>query len=160
MRILLDIDGVMVTTPSWKRTEVLDDHFPNFNRTAIDNLLKIINQTNASIVLTTSHKSRFTLSEWKNIFMKRGVSVDSISCLNENTSSLNRKEEILNWAKDEGHQDFVIIDDDRSLNDLPFELKNKCVLTSPLIGLDENAASTAIDILRGSIVRNKNMAMA
>ena len=160
MRILLDIDGVMVTTPSWKRVEVLDDDFPDFNRKAIDNLLKIINQTNASIVLTTSHKSRFTLSEWKSIFMKRGVSVDSISCLSGYTNSLNRKEEILNWAKDESHQDFVIIDDDKSLNDLPLELKSKCVLTSPLIGLDENAASTAIGILKGSSVPSKDLVMA
>jgi len=147
MLVLLDIDGVMVTTPSWRKVELLDDNFSDFNARAVNNLQKIIFETDASIVLTTSHKSTFTIAQWKKIFQKRGIQVDSISCLEKNTGNLNRREEILNWLGNGVPDSFVIIDDDTSLNDLPENIKNKCVITSSLIGLNEAAALSAINIL-------------
>ncbi len=147
MLILLDIDGVMVTTPSWKKVEILNDQFSSFNERAVINLQKIISETNASIVLTTSHKSRFTIHEWKNIFNRRGVTVDSLYCLDNNVNYLSRKDEILNWLGKGITESFVIIDDDKSLNDLPNKIKNKCVITSSMIGLNDESALSAINIL-------------
>jgi len=145
--ILLDIDGVMETTPSWKKVEFLDDQFPAFNRQAVANLQKIISETNASIVLTTSHKSSFSIPQWKTIFSKRGLPVNSIARLDDNTNHLTRKDEILNWLPGNYNQAFVIIDDDKSLNDLPADIKQKCVITSPFLGLNHEAALNAISIL-------------
>jgi HAD domain in Swiss Army Knife RNA repair proteins len=150
MRVLLDIDGVMVTTPSWKQVEVLEDRFSAFNKRATACLQKILSETNASLVLTTSHKSRFNTSEWKSIFKKRGINVSKLECLEKNNLNLNRKEEILNWfdsASQQQDQHFVILDDDKSLNDLPASIKKRCVITSSLIGLNEEAAQQAIGIL-------------
>ncbi len=137
----------MVTTPSWKKIEFLDDELSKFNERAVNNLLKIISETGASIVLTTSHKFSFTLTEWKNIFNKRGIEINSLERLENNLQNLSRKDEILNWFNKGVSQSFVIIDDDKSLNDLPYNIKSKCVITSSLIGLDDEATTHAINIL-------------
>jgi hypothetical protein len=150
MFILLDLDGVMVTTPPWKQVEELDDHFSKFSPKAAGNLQRIITETEASIVLTTSHKSRFSNKEWKDIFHKRGVLVHSISKLSDNTENLSRKAEILNWLEKEVHDNFVILDDDKSLYDLPSFAREKCIITSPLIGLDEVSAVNAIQMLNNT----------
>lgn len=150
MLILLDIDGVMVPGSSWKPVELLNDGFAKFSSKAVINLKKIISETKASIVLTTSHKSKFSVEEWERIFNNRDLKV-SIKKLNETINNLTRKDEILDWFNNRTNQeDFVIIDDDKSLNGLPSNIKVKCVLTSPLIGLDEDSALNAIDILKKS----------
>lgn len=97
-------------------------------------------------MLTTSHKHNYTLEQWNDIFKERGIDVQ-IDRLGGNISNLNRKDEILNWVENSGCEDFVIIDDDKSLNDLPFSLKERLILTSPMIGLTYDKAIQAISIL-------------
>lgn len=148
MTILLDIDGVMVPASSWKRPEFLNDGFPAFSNIAVKALERIISETGASIILTTSHKSKYSISEWHEIFKLRGIKISTIDRLSENSPELSRKEEILKWDFSKfNHQNFVIIDDDKSLNGLPVFLKDKLVLTSPLVGLTDELASQAISIL-------------
>ncbi|WP_281232228.1 HAD domain-containing protein [Flavobacterium gelatinilyticum] len=148
MTILLDIDGVMVPASSWKRPEFLNDGFPAFSNIAVKALERIISETGASMILTTSHKSKYSISEWHEIFKLRGIKVSTIDRLSENSPELSRKEEILKWDFSKlNHKNFVIIDDDKSLNGLPVFLKDKLVLTSPLVGLTDELASQAISIL-------------
>lgn len=148
MLILLDIDGVMVPGASWKVPEVLNDGFPNFSHKAISSLRKILSETSASLMLTTSHKSNYSIPQWKAIFEKRGIQA-SIKKLPDNHHSLNRKDEILHWMQTHPTDDsFIIIDDDTSLNDLPHHLKQKLLLTSPLIGLNDSIAGEAIKRLK------------
>jgi ATP-dependent helicase/DNAse subunit B len=138
MLIFLDIDGVMVPAKSWQRPEILEDGFVAFSSKAVQVLKEVLSQnTNATIMLTTSHKSRFSHSEWKDIFQRRGLNVNQLKSLVENTELLSRKEELLNWFNtNEIHEDFIIIDDDKSLNDLPKFFKDRLILTSSLIGLN------------------------
>lgn len=42
MLVLLDIDGVMVKTASWRPLEILSDGFPAFSEQAIQALVEII----------------------------------------------------------------------------------------------------------------------
>lgn len=147
MKLLLDIDGVMVQAASWKRVELLDDGFYEFMPKAISGLKEIISTTGASIVITSSHKSTYSIVEWKEIFHKRGIDVD-IDKLDDNTNHLSRKEEILNWVKNNDYyENYVIIDDDKSLHELPLNIKEKVVFTQPLIGLKMEDVSDAISIL-------------
>ena len=67
MLLLLDIDGVMIPAKSWKSPEFLDDGFPAFNKKAIASLQCIISE-DVTVILTTSHKSNFSIEEWKNHF--------------------------------------------------------------------------------------------
>lgn len=138
MLILLDIDGVMVPAAGWKVPELLNDGFPDFSVKAVRSLNKIISATSASILLTTSHKSKYSVASWKRIFAARGVNAKVSRLKHNNNKFQSRKDEILHWVEaHRSEQNFVIIDDDKSLNDLPASLKNKLILTSPLIGLSD-----------------------
>lgn len=149
MLILLDIDGVMVPASAWKRPEFLNDGFPVFSNRATEALQKIISETSANLLLTTSHKSNYSISEWNAIFKLRGITVTKIERLEGNSLNTNRKDEILNWFSfTNSKEKFVIIDDDKSLNALPSNLKEKLVLTSPLVGLTMDMAFDAIAILK------------
>lgn len=147
MLIFLDIDGVMVPAKGWKTPELLSDGFPAFSDKASRVLQRLISE-NTTIVLTTSHKANYTIDEWKDIFTKRNIHVEKIKRLDSNVNNLSRKDEILNWfAVNNINGDFVIIDDDKSLNDFPDSLKKNLILTNPIIGLtDEHLESIMIII--------------
>ncbi len=127
----------MVPAKGWKSPELLSDGFPAFSSKASPILQGLISE-NTTIILTTSHKSNYTISEWKDIFRKRGINIEKIETLEINADNLSRKDEILNWfsARDI-HENFVIIDDDKSLHSLPPFLKGNLILISPLVGLTE-----------------------
>jgi hypothetical protein len=137
MLFFLDIDGVMVPAKGWKCPEFLNDGFPAFSSKAIITLQNLISNED-TILLTTSHKAKFSIEEWKNIFKNRGINIENIRALPENLNNLSRKDEIVNWFNVNSiDEDFVIIDDDKSLNELPDFIKENLVQTSPYIGLTE-----------------------
>ena len=147
MLIYLDIDGVMVPASSWRKLEILGDGFPEFSSRATDALNKIVLATNADIVLTTSHKHSFTIEGWIEIFKTRGVIVNKVSRLPQNTTNLTRKEELLRWfTLENSFEKFIIIDDDKSLNGLPENLKNRLIQTSGSVGLTDYLADEALVI--------------
>ncbi len=152
MLIFLDIDGVLVTTPPWKPCDLLEDGFAKFNSDAVNNLNKIISKTNnALIILTSSHRDRYNNEEWDNIFIKRGVLITLTFKLNP-SNKLNRAEEISNYINENNIVDeYLIIDDDKSLHGLSKNIKNRCIVTKSLIGLDENDVDRALQILNGKM---------
>lgn len=138
MLIFLDIDGVMVPAKPWKAPELLQDGFPAFSSTATMVLQQLL-ADGAGIMLTSSHKSNYSIPEWRTIFRNRGIVTGKLGLLDDNISHLNRRQEIENWLKlNLNNENFVIIDDDTSLNDLPPHLKTKLLLTSSHVGLTEN----------------------
>ena len=150
MLILLDIDGVLVPANSWKKPEFLADGFAMFNSRAVKALQRIILETNATVLLTTSHKTKYSLPEWRELFKLRGLNPEKIDCLETDSLQISRKDEILQWhaQKHVPAEEFVIIDDDKMLNDLPEYLKSNLVLTSPSVGLTDDLADEAIAILQ------------
>ena len=149
MLVFLDIDGVMAPAKSWQRPDILEDGFVDFSSKAVTVLQDILAQNpNSTIILTTSHKSRFSLSQWKIIFERRGLNVNKLESLNDNTDFHSRKIEILNWFdSNDVQEDFIIIDDDKSLNDLPTFYKDRLILTSSLVGLNESHWADIQDIV-------------
>ncbi len=147
MLCFLDIDGVMVPAKGWKSPELSDDGFPAFSGKATSTLQNFISDE-VTVMLTTSHKSNFSIEEWKNIFRNRGISIENIKSLPENLKNLSRKDELINWFNvNSVDENFVIIDDDTSLNELPDFLKENLILTSPYIGLTEEHLPTIKSIL-------------
>jgi hypothetical protein len=127
----------MVPAKSWESPKLLDDGFFEFSSAAVFVLQRIITE-DTTIMLTTSHKSRYTLEEWRTIFYRRGIKVNQIRSLDASDFSVNRREEILNWFHfNTTQEEFIIIDDDKSLNALPSFLKDKLILTSSIVGLTE-----------------------
>ena len=152
MIILLDIDGVLVTTPPWKPTEQLSDGFMKFNESATKNLRKLFEETGASIILTTTHRINFDNYKWKEIFKIRGLDFVKISKINDKTQIfelLDRATEIKEWVERYGHdKNYVIIDDDLSINGLSENIKERWVMTKPLLGFNNDAFEKALNILR------------
>lgn len=147
MLLFLDIDGVMVPAKGWKSPEFLKDGFPAFSAKATRALQSLISE-DVTIMLTTSHKSKFSIEEWKSIFKNRGINIERIKSLPENFNNLSRKEEIINWFNvNSVNEDFIILDDDKSLNELSNFLKENLVQTSPYIGLTEEHLDAIQSIL-------------
>lgn len=136
MLIFLDLDGVMVPMAGWKLPKNMDDGFPMFSKKATDALQRLIS-SDTNVILSTSHRDKFTISEWKEIFNRRGLKIEKLSCLESNKNfEKKRKDEILGWFSSHQVNDrFIIIDDDKTLNGLPEHLKQHLILTSPLVGL-------------------------
>lgn len=134
MLLFLDIDGVLVPASSWKAPTLLDDGFPVFSKKATA-VLRTLLGYEPTIILTTSHRNRYSITQWREIFDRRGVKIDKLATLSV-SSSKKRSEEIIEWFESNHVNDgFVIIDDDTSLHGLPPHLKQHLVSTSPLVGL-------------------------
>jgi hypothetical protein len=134
MIILLDIDGVMSPIRSWRSAELMDDGFLVFSQESISVIQKIIT-SDTTIILTSSHRFKYSIEDWKLIFKNRNIIINNLLITDENKSNLSRREEIINWFNINKCDSFIIIDDDTSLNDLPSKIKNNLILTSSLIGL-------------------------
>jgi hypothetical protein len=151
MVILLDIDGVLVTEPPWKKVESDVDGFMLFNKQSATNLATILSETNASVVLTSTHRINFELEKWIQIFAKRGLNIHSISKLNDKRSlaeMLDRGTEIKEWVDQNNLvKNYVIIDDDTSINGLSQSIKDKWVITKPFIGIDEEVKQKVLKLL-------------
>lgn len=135
MLIFLDIDGVMVSGATWKVPENLEDGFPVFLEKAVRSLNSLISD-DSKIILSTSHRDRYTLPEWRQLFQRRGIVVNEIDKISSSHGLRKRKDEILEWfATHPRPLNFLIIDDDKTLFDLPKDLKRHLVITSPTLGL-------------------------
>lgn len=150
MKILLDFDGVMVTTPTWQKVEHLDDGFMAFNESCVEKLVRILFITSADIVLTTTHRIHYHEKDWHQILYNRGVMTDSISKVNQACTFTDlsiRCVEVLEWVIANPNENYVIIDDDKSLRDLPVEIKARWVETQFHKGLTEECSQQALGIL-------------
>lgn len=138
----------MVPAKSWSAPPVLEDGFSMFNIKSVNALNKIIYESKADILLTTSHKGRYSIEKWRSIFKNRGINLNGLNRLPNNYNNLSRLEEITNWYSTSYiAEEFVVIDDDKSLNDFPHYLKKRLVLTKPLIGLTSLHVDDSLRIL-------------
>lgn len=144
--VILDLDGVMITEPPWKKVETEQDGFSKFNKNSCVNLQRIISETKASILLSTSHSNKFNLAKWVDMFKARGIQIDSIGLLEQ--VSNNRATNIIEWVKSNPEANYLVLDDDKRLNDLPVEIKSRCVIMDLMIGLNWEATNKAISILK------------
>ncbi len=154
MIILLDIDGVLETTPSWRKTAHLEDGFMKFNQDAVNNLAKLLADTNAEVVLSSTHRISYSIEKWKELFATRGLYFHTISKLNDKTridQLLDRGTELLEWVNRVGYdKNYVIIDDDLSVGILPSHIKSRWVQVTPHIGFTDENRVEAMWILMGS----------
>ena len=153
--VLLDIDGVMVTTPSWKIPDFLDDGFMKFNEKAVQNLAKLLSLQVCHLVITSTHRVNYNEAAWISILEKRALQPAALSKLNDESSLLpgiTRCAEIQTWYEQHGSvAPSIIIDDDSSLHDLPPTLKEKWVQTAPLKGFDDTAFEKAVLLLQQQV---------
>lgn len=159
MIIFLDIDGVMVPAKSWSPPVLMEDNFPAFSPKATSVLNSLLHpaglkaQEHVKVILTSSHKNRFSVEEWKSIFLKRHIAIEHLEILETQVIGKNRKEEICAWFQEQSISErFVILDDDTSLNELPDSLKAHLVLTSSTIGLNQAHISQIESIIQDKLI--------
>lgn len=89
MKFFLDIDGVMVHANPHRPVELEDDGFYKFNALAVTILKCVLYKTKDEVILSTSHRFKFSTLRWKEIFESRGIEMNHISIIQ--TSYSDRK---------------------------------------------------------------------
>lgn len=148
--ILLDIDGVLVTTPAWRPTPIHEDGFMEFNPIAAKNLARLIERTGATIVLASTHRISYTPEQWIKFFRNRGIVCAGIQKLNKATAIehiTDRATELNEWVANNGNQSYIIIDDDLSIHRLPEHIQARWIKTNPLIGFNDECLERALRLV-------------
>ena len=136
MLIFLDIDGVMVPEKGWKTPELLEDGFPMFTQKSTSALRTLLGSPRTRVILSTSHRHRYSIAQWKRIFSKRGLEITNLGRLAALETPSRRKDEIQQWFSSHPiPKDFIILDDDKSLHALPPPIKKHWVEIPSMIGL-------------------------
>lgn len=151
LKILLDIDGVMVITPTWRQPEFLTDGFMAFDKHCAENLANLLEQNPAEIVLSSTHRIHYDEATWQILLANRGIRVSHVSKINAVTCYGDfqpRDKEVLAWVDNNPYEKFIIIDDDKSLRNLPDNIKKFWIETQFLTGFDKTALERADEIVQ------------
>lgn len=91
---------------------------------------------NTTMVLSSSHRAKFSIEAWKEILNRRNSHAEKVIRFPVSKPAGNRNQEIVDWfgAHHVG-EDFIILDNDKSLNNLPPSLKQLWVKVKPFTGL-------------------------
>lgn len=145
--IILDLDGVLITTPSWKADELDSDGYSKFNESCVENFNTLLERIDAKIWLSSTRRTKKTLSEFNLIFKHRKIIKQIDGFIPEFDDCVSRKEEILKFIDIQQPKNYLIIDDDKSLNDLHLEMKQRLVLTELLKGFGKEELKKAITLI-------------
>lgn len=143
--LILDLDGVLITNPIWKPDEIEEDGYSKFNEECIANLNELLSQYEFEIWLSSSRRRVKTLEEFNLIFANRNIIEPIKSFIPIYDNCKNRKEEIIQFIDELAIENYLILDDDKSLLALPESKKQKLVLTSYFKGFDKESLTLAIE---------------
>lgn len=142
--LILDLDGVLITTPMWKADEIDSDGYSKFNEDCVTNLNKLLSIREFEVWLSSTRRTIKALSEFNQIFKKRNIKTSISGFLPEYDDCRTRKDEILRFIEEHNTSNFLIIDDDKSLNGLEEKYKKKLILTELQKGFDKEKFELAI----------------
>ena len=156
--LFLDIDGVL-NTCWWDRKTPVDKNGYAFDPNAVANLAKIINETGADIVVSSTWKF-MGLPQMLDMWEERGLpgkitdttpnTVSDEVLLDANLEHMEltpiRGMEVQEWLNTKGKKvsHYVILDD---MDNMLPEQQNHFVQTNPTVGITEEDAEKAIAIL-------------
>jgi hypothetical protein len=146
--LILDLDGVLITNPSWKADRIHSDGYSEFNETCVENLNRLLTLAEFDIWLSSTRRTVKTLNEFNLIFKNRGIKKEIVGFLPEYADCRNRKEEILKFITEFKTSDFLIIDDDKSLNGLEIGIKECLILTELTKGFNSEKLKEATEKIK------------
>lgn len=147
LTIILDLDGVLITTPPWKADELHADGYSAFNQSCVDCFNQLLDGLDADIWLISTRRKGKTLSEMQAIFQARGILAPLVGLVPVYHDQMNRKDEALTFIRENNLQHYLIIDDNTLLNRLPREMKQRLVTTRYLMGFNEGKLLEAREVL-------------
>ncbi len=142
--LLLDIDGVLITTPTWKADSLHSDGYSDFNKTCVENLNVLLTKGDFEIWLTSTRRTTKTIDEFNQIFRNRGINSSIKGFVPSYTDSRTRKDEILSFLLENKTSNFLILDDDKSLNGLENHFKERLISTELTKGFNADKLNEAI----------------
>lgn len=145
--IILDIDGVLITTPLWKPDKIHADGYSDFCEKCVQNLNTLTDQSEAKLIISSSRRKQKTLDELNTIFANRGVIKKITGIIPFSAEPKSRLDELTAYITDTGLENYLIIDDDSSLYQLPTSMRQQCVITTYALGFNEAALIAAQAIL-------------
>lgn len=162
--VFLDVDGVLnseETCKKWhektgkggyggffKEEEVCTDENVKWGQDLVNNLKRIITETKAKIVISSTWRKFFSIDKFKEMFKVYGWSDAPVIDMTPKLNSRYRGEEVVAWVKENPIDNYVILDDDTDF--LQFQIAN-FVNTNPNFGLTKEDAEKAIKILTGGV---------
>ena len=146
--LILDLDGVLITTPSWKSDEIDSDGYSKFNEKCVENLNKLLSLSQFEIWLSSTRRTMKTLDEFNLIFANRNIKQKIQGFLPEYKACKNRREEIELFIEEFCVSNFLIIDDDKSLNGLSFGYKKKLISTKLQKGFNGEKFMEVIEMIK------------
>ncbi len=145
--LILDIDGVLITSPPWKPDELHLDGYSQFNRDCVENLNDLLKTNVFEMYLSSTRRTVKTINEFNRIFRNRGIIQNLKGFVPEYPKAKNRREEIEYFLKEFNPKNYLILDDDKSLNDSKVEMKNRLVLTELQIGFTKEKLTEALNLI-------------
>jgi hypothetical protein len=146
--VILDLDGVLITTPPWRQDEMCEDNYARFKSDAVNNLNVLLNEADAELWLISGRRKRKSLEEFNIIFKARNISKELSGMVPVYFEYIPRIEEFKDFINDESIKNFLLIDDDTSLDGLEEDLKNFWVKTHPMIGFSKEKLEEALQKIK------------
>ena len=146
--LILDLDGVLITNPSWRADRIHSDGYSEFNKSCVENLNRLLTLFEFDIWLCSTRRTVKTLSEFNQIFKNRGIRNSIVGFLPEYQDCKTRKEEIEKFIMEFKVSDFLIIDDDKSLNGLEIGIKKHLISTELMKGFNDEKLIEATETIK------------
>jgi len=141
--VILDLDGVLIVTPNWKADEIHPDGYSDFDIDSVKNLNFLMTDLNAELWLSSTRRINKSLHQFREIFKNRNINASLAGFLPSTVIGTERVAEINTFLDHEPIQNFLIIDDDKSLNKLKSNRKQFWVQTEFLIGFNSEKLKDA-----------------
>lgn len=144
--VFLDIDGVLNTPNTWGKHGTAAINAPLVAR--VQYLCEI---THASIVISSTWRRAYSLSDIRGMLMERGLdaSIIGITPINKTRVHKNRQDEILEWLDLADHRGpYVVLDDDTAGDGAWEKLAGHFIWIDPDTGVTDKNIEEAIDILK------------
>lgn len=143
--LFLDLDGVLITTKPWNSDDIdEEDGYSLFQPKLVANLNQLLTKWDFKLVLSSSRRKGLSIEAFNQVFQNRGIINKIIDYTSITSEHLSRKQEIELYISEHSVEDFIIIDDDKCLNNLEEKLKNKLVLTQYMLGFNATKLEEAI----------------
>lgn len=148
IKILLDLDGVLITNPAWKADELAEDGYSAFNKHCVGQLNRFLAQIESfELWLSSTRRTAMSLSDFNKVFKSRELIAPVKGYTPVLEAGTSRRGEVESFAKTLSIDQLLIIDDDTSLHDLPKALKARWIPVNPFLGFTEECIQKGWEIL-------------
>ncbi|AFM02597.1 hypothetical protein Fleli_0092 [Bernardetia litoralis DSM 6794] len=146
--IILDLDGVLITTPTWKADEIDFDDYSKFNKKCVENFNILTENLDCELWISSTRRMNKTLKQFREIFSNRNIEQEIKGFLPVTDYQTPRIKEIESFLENKMIENYIILDDDSSLHNLKEESKKYWVQTNLLVGFSLEKVEEAKQIIK------------